>query len=228
MPQVRKTDTQEPADISNARSKETKQKLIDAAIELFGRFGYDATSTRALADAANVNLGAIPYHFGTKQKLRLAATRFIADSIARAIGPVMETFEHEMYDESLSRSRATALLQEIFTPFIALLTSEQSDRWANFVLREQAEPSEAFDILFEHGPGRFVHAVAHLTAIAAGDEPGSSRSKLRALSLIGQVYVFRSARALVLRTLQTEKLGSDDVATLSKLIRENIRLLTKL
>ncbi len=212
------------AENAGPRSKATRQQLIDAAIDLFGRRGYDATSTRALTDAANVNLGAIPYHFGTKQKLRLAAAQFIADSIARTVGPVMDTFEHEIFDRSLARSRAIALLQEIFTPFVAMLTSEQSDRWAQFILREQAEPSEAFEILYKHGSGRFVRAVSHLTAIAAGDEPGSRRAKVRALSLIGQVFIFRSARALVLRLLETDRIKPEDAGIISALIRENIRL----
>ncbi len=109
--------------------------------------------------------------------------------------------------------------------WIAMLTSEQSDKWAQFILREQASPSEAFDILYEHGSGRFVRAVTHLTAIAARDEPGSKRARLRALSLIGQVFVFRTARALTLRTLETKKLDQGDIALLTTLIRENIRLL---
>ncbi len=106
-----------------------------------------------------------------------------------------------------------------------MLTSEQSDKWAQFILREQASPSAAFDILYEHGSGRFVGAVTHLTAIAARDEPGSKRARLRALSLIGQVFVFRTARALTLRTLETKKLDQGDIALLTTLIRENIRLL---
>lgn len=221
---ARKEPVEDRAEPLSSRSKETRRRLIDAAIDLFGRLGYDGTSTRALTEAANVNLGAIPYHFGAKQNLRLAAARHIAESIARTIGPVMATFESEIFDESLTRPRAIALLQEIFTPFIAMLLSEQSDKWAQFILREQAAPSEAFEILYEHGSGRFVRAVSHLTAIATGDEPGSKRANSRALTLIGQVFVFRAARALALRTLQTDNIKQEDVALISAIIRENIRL----
>ena len=213
------------SDKSDARSVATRQRLVDAAIDLFGRFGYDATSTRALTEAADANLSAIPYHFKTKRALHLAAAQNIADMIARTVGPVMETFEHEIYDDGLTRTRAIALLQEVFTPFIAMLTSEQSSKWAQFVLREQASPSEAFDILYEHGAGRFIRAVTHLTAVATGDEPGSKRAQLRALTLVGQALVFRTARALTLRTLGTDHLDQSDIALATTLIRENIRLL---
>lgn len=213
---------------SDARSIATRQRLVDAAIDLFGKFGYDATSTRALTEAAGANLSAIPYHFNTKRALHLAAAQHIADMIARTVGPVMETFESEIYDDGLTRTRAIALLQEVFTPFITMLSSEQSSKWAQFVLREQAAPSEAFDILYEHGGGRFVRAVTHLTAIATGDEPGSKRARLRALTLVGQALVFRTARALTLRTLETDQLEQADIALATTLIRENIRLLSNL
>ncbi|NOX95869.1 MAG: CerR family C-terminal domain-containing protein [Alphaproteobacteria bacterium] len=212
----------------DARSTATRQRLVDAAIDLFGKFGYDATSTRALTEAADANLSAIPYYFSTKRALHLAAAQHIADMIARTVGPVMETFENEIYDEGLTRTRAIALLQEIFTPYIAMLTSEQSSKWAQFVLREQASPSQAFDIIYEHGGARFVRAVTHLTAIATGDEPGSKRAQLRALTLVGQALVFRTARALTLRTLGTDRLNQTDIALATTLIRENIRLLGSL
>lgn len=47
----------------------TRQALISAAEKLFTEKGYEAVSTRELAEAAGVNLGAIQYHFGSKAKL---------------------------------------------------------------------------------------------------------------------------------------------------------------
>jgi AcrR family transcriptional regulator len=181
-----------------------------------------------LAEAAGANLSAIPYHFTTKRALHLAAAQHIADMIAHTVGPVMETYEHEIYDDALSRSHAIALLQEVITPFLTMLTSEQSDKWAQFVLREQASPSEAFDILYEHGAGRFIRAITRLIAIATGDEPGSKRARLRALTLVGQALVFRTARALTLRTLGNDRLDQADIALATTLIREHIRLLGSL
>lgn len=40
-----------------------------AALKLFVEKGYDGTSIRDVADAANVNLAAISYHFGGKAGL---------------------------------------------------------------------------------------------------------------------------------------------------------------
>lgn len=42
---------------------------MDEAERLFADFGFKATSMRAITKAADVNLAAINYHFGTKDKL---------------------------------------------------------------------------------------------------------------------------------------------------------------
>ena len=50
-------------------SLETKERILDAAETLFMEHGYEATSLRALTAAADVNLAAVNYHFGTKEEL---------------------------------------------------------------------------------------------------------------------------------------------------------------
>ncbi|MED4214161.1 TetR family transcriptional regulator, partial [Priestia megaterium] len=42
--------------------KQTKQKVIDAAISLFNTKGYDGTSVRDIAKRADVNVANISYY----------------------------------------------------------------------------------------------------------------------------------------------------------------------
>lgn len=51
------------------RSANTAQRLLDAAERLFGDLGYNGVGMRALAQAAQVNLAATTYHFGSKKAL---------------------------------------------------------------------------------------------------------------------------------------------------------------
>ncbi len=50
----------------------TRQKIMDGAEALFVERGYSATSLRAIATAAGVNLAATNYHFGSKSGLLAA------------------------------------------------------------------------------------------------------------------------------------------------------------
>ena len=47
----------------------TKDRLLDAAEELFSNRGIDATSLRAITGAAEVNLASVNYHFASKEGL---------------------------------------------------------------------------------------------------------------------------------------------------------------
>ena len=47
----------------------TKERILGAAESLFARRGFDGASLRELTSAAGVNLAAVNYHFGSKEKL---------------------------------------------------------------------------------------------------------------------------------------------------------------
>jgi AcrR family transcriptional regulator len=54
---------------SGQKLKETRQRILDAAEALFVEHGFEATSTRMVTGAAQVNLAAVNYHFGSKEDL---------------------------------------------------------------------------------------------------------------------------------------------------------------
>lgn len=47
----------------------TKERILSAAEELFARHGFQGASLRQVTAAANVNLAAVNYHFGSKDNL---------------------------------------------------------------------------------------------------------------------------------------------------------------
>ena len=63
--------------------QDTKERILDAAEELFAERGFNGTSLRAVTSAAGVNLAAVNYHFGSKEALLHAA-------LGRRIAPVNE------------------------------------------------------------------------------------------------------------------------------------------
>jgi AcrR family transcriptional regulator len=59
----------------------TRERLLNVAEERFGEGGYEGTSLRAITVAAQANIAAVNYHFGSKEALLRAA-------VARAMAPV--------------------------------------------------------------------------------------------------------------------------------------------
>lgn len=60
-------------DIKFDESDSTQDRLIKATQALIAVYGYDATTTRMIANLANVTLSAINFHFGSKENLVKAA-----------------------------------------------------------------------------------------------------------------------------------------------------------
>ena len=67
-----------------------KEHIINTAIELFATKGFEGTSIRDIAAAADVNLAMINYYFGSKEKLfeelvqrKASATRGFLNEIAK-------------------------------------------------------------------------------------------------------------------------------------------------
>lgn len=50
-----------------------RERVLGAAIEAFGRGGYEGTSTRDIADAAGLTVSLLFYHFKSKAELYIAA-----------------------------------------------------------------------------------------------------------------------------------------------------------
>ncbi len=66
-------------------TKNTKEKILEVANELFAKNGYGATSIRDIATAADVNLAAINYHFNNKENLYWKVFDFNYDWIKQEI-----------------------------------------------------------------------------------------------------------------------------------------------
>ncbi len=69
------------------RGAETRQRLIEAALDVFGRQGFEGASTREIAKEANANLAAIVYHFGSKEALHVAVAEYMVGRVSELVGP---------------------------------------------------------------------------------------------------------------------------------------------
>ena len=70
----------------------TRQRIINAAYDLFGRVGYTATTVRMIAEQADVSLSAIPYYYESKENL----FRIVADLSINEFSSFFEEINKEI------------------------------------------------------------------------------------------------------------------------------------
>jgi len=82
--------------------KETKDRIIDSATELFGKYGKNGVSVSDIAQSAHANKALIFYYFGSKDKLYCAVLKRLVSTVVESIQgklkeaepglPAIETF----------------------------------------------------------------------------------------------------------------------------------------
>lgn len=209
------------------RGEATRTKILPVALDMFGRYGFDGTKTRMIRDAAGVNLQAIPYHFGGKEGLYLATAEYLGDRIdahvAELRGQVRGRLE-QLAAEGLAPSREEAgmLLGSILKKMAAVFVSDESAPWARFLLREQMEPTAAFQIIYGRVMKPMLEVGTRLVGTMLGEDPASEHVRLRMLALIGSMLVFRMANAAVMAQMQWSGAGPAEVERIQALAEELI------
>src|SRR5581483_2126754 len=202
-------------------SKDTDTRLLDVAIEHFGRFGIDGASTRAIAKDADTPMSSITYHFGGKEGLYLATAERIAERMGQLLAPAIAEAERAAQPDC-TPARARQTLHAILFHAAAALVGPETAPLARFIIREQAEPTAAFTRIYERLMSPMLGRLAFLLGIIAGGKLDESEARLRALSLFGQVLVFRVARQATLRAAGWKNIGASELEAIQLVISDHL------
>lgn len=197
-------------------------RLVEAAIDLFGREGMAAVGTRAVADAAGAQMSAITYHFGGKAGLYRACAEHIVGQMRARIDPVLAQAAVACDAEGGPEEAQTAL-QMILAGFAAFMLRDDVAAMARFVVREQMEPTDAFAILYQGGMRPVITRLGDLLQLVAGGRLAVEDLRLRSLALLGQVFAFRFSRAAMMQATGWSEVGPRE----AELVREVVATHTR-
>jgi AcrR family transcriptional regulator len=198
---------------------QTRAALVHAALKLFGRQGFDGTSTREIAAEARANIGSIAYHFGGKEGLRAAAADHIVETIQGIAGQALGAAAAPSGPEAAQTQLFAAL--ERMVGFV--VASPQAGEIVQFVLRELSHPTAALDRIYA---GVFEPTHRRLCQIweqATGEPAESEATKLTVFTMIGQVIYFRIGREAVLRRMGWREIGEAEAAKVVAVATANLK-----
>lgn len=194
-----------------------QRRLLDIAVREFSLKGLEGASTREIAAAAGTVMSSITYHYGGKEGLYLATADYIAEQMGR--GMVGEAMANQV--EEPDAAGACAALHDLFARFVDKMIDEQSAAWALFIVREQVNPTEAFERIWRGMMGRMMERVVTLVCIASGRRDRKA-AQIATINLLGQVIVLRASRASCLKLLQTNNFDAADTAAIKARIAANL------
>lgn len=121
----------------------TRERILGVAETLFARHGFAGASLRQVTAAANVNLAAVNYHFGSKESLieevfrrrldelnrdRLGALAKVSAKPGHALEEVLDAFIRPALEQSMDSAGGTA-----FVRVLARAYAEHDERLRKFL-----------------------------------------------------------------------------------------------
>jgi AcrR family transcriptional regulator len=210
-----------------ARGDETRRRIVDAAIELFGEHGFEAASTRDIAARAGVNAPALQYYFENKEGVFQACAEHIADDAWVNFEPVVTHATQVLLDDA-----APAALIEAFIRIQEAIADRMFDKSCVpnqrlFFAREQAgqEPNIASEVLTRRLRQPLNDVGAKLIARITGTAADDPVTLIRMLSLHGQLMMFHVAPRTTLALLGWTEIDAHKGALLKATVRQQTRTL---
>ena len=127
--------------VPQARSETTRQKILDAAIDLFSEVGYAAAGLGEIIERAGMTKGALYHHFDSKEALATAIieqgtnlTRDAFRHVCESSSPALENMIHGVFIVAdLLVSDKTARTAEQLTRGLAEFNSAASRAWSSLL-----------------------------------------------------------------------------------------------
>ena len=209
-----------------SRGEETRSRIIDAAIELFAQYGFEGTSTRSLAERANVNLPAIQYYFGSKEGLYRAVFEHVREGIPKHMRPMVEQVDAILPRESVPRTKLHTLLIQLLDTFLLIIVEMPKTSRLLFFRAEFEQPELLGDLLYESMWRHVVRPCVELIA-RLSDSPANDRKIIVGTMLIvGQITMIGRIRSRQPHPIWGE-LGPEEIETVRTLIREQTATLLR-
>ena len=207
------------SEASYSRGEETRRRIIEVALRLFGERGYEGASTRDIATAAGVNAPAIQYYFDNKEGVYRACAQYIADGWNAQFSPLVDQAQATVDDPEATQ-------EQLFQAFAKLLEGladyqllpDDAEHCRLFVLHEQVGtgPSVLFQLLDCGLRPRMGELTVRLIARYCGADPADPVFKMRIMMLFGQVMVFSLGRRTLVSKLGWEKMGVEEVGIIKR------------
>jgi TetR/AcrR family transcriptional regulator, regulator of cefoperazone and chloramphenicol sensitivity len=162
---------------------DARQRLLEAAVEVFGAHGFEGASVRDITDRAGVNLAAPNYYFGGKEGLYIEAVKY-AHSCSTS-GEMQREFPPGMHPADKLNLFVRGMVAGMFAP--------ASPAAMKLVMREMADPGKAAHVVVQE----FIRPMAHrLKAILHELLPDLPEPQLlmTGFSVIGQILYYRQNR----------------------------------
>ena len=182
----------------------TKQRLLEAAAEVYAEKGYHNVRVREICARADANIAAVNYHFGDKQQLYDDVLRYAFFNVAGG-DPTNLDLGGEDADP---QERLRAFIRMMIGPF---LMDGRAALYTKLVARELVDPTHALDRVIEEGMRPQIDALFPIIRDLLGDRADDRLVRRCTGSVLAQCIFFYFGRPVILQIPLEERLGPEQI-----------------
>lgn len=161
--------------------RETRERLLRAAEQLFAEHGFKAVTVRQICQAARANVAAVNYHFGDKLGLYREVMQVAIAAMRDATEETRTAGEGKPPDEQLRLYIAI---------FLRRLLTSGKDSIHKLINREITDPTPALDDLVDQGVRPRLEYLSGIVGRMIGCDPSDHRVLHCVVSVQAQSVMF--------------------------------------
>jgi AcrR family transcriptional regulator len=196
---------------SPADSEKSRERLLSAAGEVFAEHGFRHATVRDICARAGQGLGAVSYHFGSKESLYAAVMQcahpasmatYVASAVAAGRTP-----------EDRLRSYVRVFLEHVF--------DERQPAWqGRLLIHELASPTAALDTFVRDCVRPHFELLRGIVAELLGPQADETTVVDHCASVIGQCVFYKQSRPIIERAMTDRRYDRADLERLADHLAE--------
>jgi AcrR family transcriptional regulator len=189
-------------------ARATRQRLLDAAIQLFADRGYRKVTVRDIAAEAKANIAAVSYHFGDKLGLYMEVVRLGVQTMRGLNDLTLQAPPNSDAEQRLRHYVSTFLVH--------LIRRDRRPLWVQqLVQHEMADPTPATDVLWKKVIKPRLDYLADIVAELLDCPRDDLRVNRCVGSIQGQCLIYAASPFLHHVWPQIRKATDEQIATLA-------------
>ena len=170
---------------------DSRERILEAAGEVFAECGFRSATVRRICQRAGVNIAAVNYYFGGKEKLYSEVLRYWSEYALKKYPLLLGLAEEAPVEEQLKAFVRSLLFR--------LLDKGKPAWFGKLMAREMIEPTRAFERLVKEVVRPRDRILASIIQKKIGTSVDKEGIRLFSASIIGQCIYYYNARAIIER-----------------------------
>lgn len=199
--------------------KDTREKILMIALDMFGEYGFNGVSTRDISKKADVNISAINYYFNSKEGLYLEVIKYIADLIKvkfQRCVDIINNCKDKSIDEKLAINIFSSLLDNISDTVL----KNDMPSVSMILIREIMKPNIGTEIIYNDLVLPFHNTLSKVIKVIIGNYFSEKEITIIIHTILGQIMGFSANKAMITRMLNIDKIDDKTLFLIKETIKK--------